>query len=292
MYLKKEVVKEYLAFAKVKYFGGTGEIFRSQGPSWVVGKFLGPSNLALLSPVMTLMQMISSCAMTVILPLYPLVGKLSSGKKKADFSHWIPLFTKYLLLIELVVATPLSLYSGEILQLWLGDDFVTVSFLFGVVAVVGSMISLRWVYYFMALGGAKITAIEMSTVTSAIISLVGLAIGEGFLGWGLSESVFFFLGILLLQEVVYVPWAYRNVFKYSIVKLWWSSYLWPVGVAMLTILLGHELREFFQPASWAFLLPLLFLQAAIATGVFLLFCTTKAEREEVLKLVNSLKKKK
>ena len=185
-----------------------------QGPSLLIGKFLGPDMVALFAPALLVATAMQGLIGQSLNPIITIAAqeKTKSGDNKLGL--WALQISQIVAFAGFGFLALFFLFGNDLVGLWLGFEK---AWLWKVVAAVSFgavLMPIQGVIGRLAIGASNIkaTAFSMAILACAIFS--GIILGMVYWGWDLFK-VALFMGICISIRSFYICFHYSKDFKYS-----------------------------------------------------------------------------
>jgi O-antigen/teichoic acid export membrane protein len=119
--INKKISKEIISFSLYNLFGNIGQVFNTQGTSFVINMFFGVLYNAAASIGITVSGVVSGFSNNVMVAFRPQITKSYAQDDIRQFEYLLLWAIKSILIIYLLVAIPIGLSIKSILSIWLVD---------------------------------------------------------------------------------------------------------------------------------------------------------------------------
>ena len=219
----------------------------------IISSFFGPVGVALYQSGGKVCQMLRPIVMTFANQVYPLTTQCfvlnQEDKQKKIFLSG----SKYTMLFGILVATGVFVYAEPFCKLWLynelGEDYLIVSHLMQLLAVVDLTAYARGTQWPILLGMKKLKILVWTQLPSAGINVMASIYLVGFTNLGLAGVVYPTLVLNLLRLPVLI-WYMGRQLKISVTHCLKESYLRPALCLVITFLGAQIARLHIDCNTW------------------------------------------
>lgn len=242
--VNRESLKSLFSFGALNLINTIAIYFVIQGPILIIGAApsLGPEAVTLFSPAILIATSLQGFLGQMSRPLVPLASKAQADGNTRRLGQMTIQVAGIIVSIGLLIVLPLTIYGKEIIGLWLGQEKSYLWLLIAVMAV-GIVISRSAAALsYIALGGGSILPEVYSQVVLGVITFTGVAIGAMVFHWNLLFIGIFMTILRCLRCAVYLPWAYRKAFSFSMSEYVTKVLIKPILIFFVILVAGRLLR--------------------------------------------------
>lgn len=261
--------KKVFSYSLLSFVGRIGAMAATQLQIILIGSILGTTAVTLFNIPYQLVSRVMNITCRLSTVMFPIASELNSGEEKLQRLHVLYLtMTKYLFFLSLVQVVMFSLFSWDILSLWIGRDFADqASFILILVAIGYFFNSLTFLPSQICEGLSHLKVTVAFAFITGIVCIIFVLIGghvAGVTGVACGSMLSFMImsvsfNIYVHSRVILLP------FRTVILRAYAESTL--VGLIVTAIFLPFTLLKTTQTIElWSFLL-----KATCAGMLFLIY---------------------
>ena len=275
----------FLGFGSLTFAGTLAGAAIAQGPTLIMGRYLGTAAVAALAPVLLVSTSMQQFLSNLAKPLVPVASKLRQAHRDEELGTVSVAVSQVLTVAGLTLVVPLVLYGEGWTALWLGGGFAWTWKMIAGLAAATALSQSQFANYYLALGGGDIRRLVYSQILLAVCICGGLAAGFAHYDWKVAHAVAYVAAAKCLRNVVYLPAAYASELHFGVVGYMIKVYAVPVVLATGCVVGAWQIFGAAEtPAQ-------LVLKSAGVSGGYLLLCglllLSPGQRRSVTRLLVS-----
>ncbi|MBE0536467.1 MAG: oligosaccharide flippase family protein [Phycisphaerae bacterium] len=242
--VNRKSVQSFFGFGTLYLVNTISLYFVVQGPVLIIGAVpgLGPKAVALFSPAILIATSLQGFLGQMSKPLVPLASKAQAEGNIRRLGQMAVQVAGVIVSVGLLIVLPLAIYGQEIIGLWIGQAKSHLWLLITIMAV-GIVVSRSAAALsFVALGGGSVLPEVCSQIVLGFVTSAGVAIGATVFKWELLAIGVFMTVTRCMRCAVYLPWAYRRAFQFSMSEYAVKVYIKPIVIFVIILVAGRLLQ--------------------------------------------------
>jgi len=243
----RDIRNKMVSFSSYSFLSKVANTIYGNTDGLVIGSVVGSAAVTLYSVPFLLVGRLTGITSHLAMVLYPVASELGALGKRDELKKIYIAMSRQIFFLNIALTTILCLFSEQILQIWMGNEFARKTYIVLIFIALGNFTESLTNLPALVNDGLSFPQVTASfAFLSAFLRLVAVVIGVKYYGLlGVAVSYFISVSIVSLAFLVY---AHKNTIKLSLWKLIKEAFL-KSSIFAVVVVLGLLLVKLFIPSS-------------------------------------------